>query len=472
LISHFNSSPAIPLIKISNKKDIVNVILRLFSLNLLFRKDRRVLIYIPIKTTLLLTNNYLKMVKIRLFAKHCIVLFISMGLVLLAGCSEESPTEPEPSDPFIGKWKATSENNDDEMIWAFEYPGLFFIEWGRLRYWEGNYFLLGPDSFAISYWERGWDMDGDAYGYDTSGANIIVYHSTRKKYRVALLQPYQDPTGVTVLDYRTPEIRPVSAAPDTTPLETVPPSGMKPVNGATFYFARGIPEDTVQTKGILETVSSFWMDSIEVTQSDFQALMGYNPSVHQDNLCPVANVTYYDVALYCNARSKQDGLDTAYVYNYSYLSLNDSIPTLNALKLDLNTRGYRLPTDVEWEYAARAGTQTRFFWGDTFNSAFAWFSDNADIPQQVATRQPNALGLYDMVGNVWEWCAEFSFVHGETGGQGYYGRDYYNAKGEEEYVVRGGDIFSTGSSFYYTYHKGYQPSRSDSTVGFRCVLNR
>jgi formylglycine-generating enzyme required for sulfatase activity len=162
----------------------------------------------------------------------------------------------------------------------------------------------------------------------------------------------------------------------------------------------------------------FWMDSTEVTQLDFVETMGYNPSVFGGDLKPVEAVSWFDAIRFCNARSKREGFDTV----YSWTRING--PTISNLEINQENVGYRLPSEDEWELAARAGlNQDPFLWGETFShdtvSEFAWYSKNAgaDIfeppfanevgPQTVAWLLPNNYGLYDMSGNLDEWTQDY-----------------------------------------------------------------
>jgi len=133
----------------------------------------------------------------------------------------------------------------------------------------------------------------------------------------------------------------------------------------------------------------------EITQSEYLAITGENPSMHQGENLPVENVSWYDAILYCNIRSKQEGLIPCYLF------LDGQI------LCDFSSDGYRLPTEAEWEFAARGGSDgnRQAYAGSDRLSSVGWYVDNADAKTHaVGSLEPNRLGLFDMSGNVSEWC--------------------------------------------------------------------
>jgi formylglycine-generating enzyme required for sulfatase activity len=140
-------------------------------------------------------------------------------------------------------------------------------------------------------------------------------------------------------------------------------------------------------------VDSFWMDRFEVTQKAYNAITGKNPSKTRDPDFPVEQVSWYDAITYCNMRSIREGLKPCY--------------NLETLECDFDADGYRLPTEAEWEYACRAGSSSEFTFGDKEDDLYryGWYKRNSGgTPHKVGQLSPNAFGLYDMHGNVWEWC--------------------------------------------------------------------
>jgi len=143
------------------------------------------------------------------------------------------------------------------------------------------------------------------------------------------------------------------------------------------------------------TVSSFYVGKFEVTQKEYQNVMGKNPSYFKGENNPVENVTWYDAVKYCNKRSEKEGRTPSYNING------------NNVTCDFSANGYRLPTEAEWEYAARGGnkSQNYKYSGSNKIGDVAWYDSNSGLrTHPVGQKAPNELGIYDMTGNVWEWC--------------------------------------------------------------------
>jgi formylglycine-generating enzyme required for sulfatase activity len=210
-------------------------------------------------------------------------------------------------------------------------------------------------------------------------------------------------------------------------------------------------------------VSPFYIDQCLVTQESFEKIMGRNPSRWTEPKNPVEQIRWEDAAQYCNARSRLEGLAPCY--------------DPKTWKCDFEHNGYRLPTEAEWEYACRAGTRGKYFFGNDSAELgkYAWFKGNSTrSPSPVGRKLPNPWGLYDMYGGVWEWCNDF------------YQADYYRKGPERDpagpdagpnRVVRGGCWNSRADLCRSAYRLDEVPAFSDACfardvhglVGFRCV---
>jgi len=232
---------------------------------------------------------------------------------------------------------------------------------------------------------------------------------------------------------------------------------MVKVTGGTFRMGSNWNSDEQPIHSV--TVDSFWMGKFEVTQKVWKSVMGTNPSNFKGEDLPVENVSWYDTVKFCNKLSERDGFEPVYTINGTQVTC------------DFTKNGYRLPTEAEWEYAARGGNQSRGYTYAGSNSAgtVAWYWDNSGKKTHpVGTKQPNELGLYDMSGNVWEWCWDW------------YDKKYYaqspskNPKGPSsgaQRVRRGGSWDLLAEDIRSAYRNHSAPSYSN-IYGFGFRLSR
>jgi len=204
-----------------------------------------------------------------------------------------------------------------------------------------------------------------------------------------------------------------------------------------------------ETQHSVTITRAFCMKTTEVTQGEWQAEAGANPSRFQNcgANCPVENVTWDDAVWYANALSRREGLPACYA---------------GSTFTGLDCRGYRLPTEAEWEYAARAGT-TAATYGNL--DSVAWYDQNAgETTHPVRQKEPNAWGLYDMLGNVWEWTGDWF---------GEYSRAVTDPTGPatgHAWVFRGGSWYHLAPNARAAFRNGRKPGLRSSNIGFRLVL--
>jgi formylglycine-generating enzyme required for sulfatase activity len=209
------------------------------------------------------------------------------------------------------------------------------------------------------------------------------------------------------------------------------------------------PDESPQTTVTL--THGFWMAKYPVTQREFLTVMGSNPSSFPGDLNrPVESVSWFAATNYCDKLTQQD---------------------LAAGRIPPGSH-YRLPTEAEWECAARAGTSTRFYYGNdaTTLTNYAWYAANSGFgTHPVGLKQPNAWGLYDMEGDVWEWCQDW---YGP-----YPGGTVTDPQGPASNpigfkVIRGGgwDSFETDCRSARRDFRAASPFITDFILGFRVVL--
>lgn len=224
------------------------------------------------------------------------------------------------------------------------------------------------------------------------------------------------------------------------------PSGTFLMGSSTDDPTAANDESDRAKKGVQHKVTiskDFLIGVTEVTQDQYEAVTGKNPSSFKGGKQPVDSVSWDDAALFCKLLSEKSG------------------------------KTVRLPTEAEWEYACRAGASTRFPFGDSPEwrelGEFAWYQANSDrATHPVASKKPNAWGLHDMGGNVWEWCQDV--YTGPYEDQSV--TDPRGKPGGTLKVLRGGCWESGPSSCRSANRGGIVPSRATSRFGFRVVVEK
>jgi formylglycine-generating enzyme required for sulfatase activity len=210
---------------------------------------------------------------------------------------------------------------------------------------------------------------------------------------------------------------------------------MAHVSGGCFVMGslegEGDPDEHPQHKVCLD---AFYIDRYEVTQAEYEKVMKKNPSVFGGcPNCPVEYVSWAEAKAYCEKTGK------------------------------------RLPTEAEWEYAARGGNEKRYYWGSSMDTGCIWYDANSSgRTHPVGQRRPNGYGLYDMLGNVREWCSDMfsdniyrmSAVHNPKVAGGHYA------------VLRGGSWNDDAAKVRTAARSSDVPKTHDSTNGFRCASDK
>ncbi|MBC7775340.1 MAG: SUMF1/EgtB/PvdO family nonheme iron enzyme [Phycisphaerae bacterium] len=178
---------------------------------------------------------------------------------------------------------------------------------------------------------------------------------------------------------------------------------------------------------------------------------------------PIGNVSWYDAVVYCNWRSQHENLQPVYFIDSVGRTQSDGWE----VSFDRNANGYRLPTEAEWEYAARASTDFEFA-GDSLLKNVGWFHRNSSSrTHPVGDLKPNGFGLYDMCGNVWEWCHNWYETYPKVPVKDYFGPIEGNTR-----VLRGGAWLNFVELCSVSRRIGYEPISRGNDCGFRLAQNK
>ena len=252
------------------------------------------------------------------------------------------------------------------------------------------------------------------------------------------------------------------------------------IKGGTFQMGSPDSEDWRSNDEVLHsvTVSPFYMASHEVTQQEWREVTGKNPSSFTGDNLPVESITWLEAVEFCNALSRKEGKTPVY-------TVSDGGRTVT---WDRGADGYRLPTEAEWEFAARAGTTTPFyskrvpgaddvnFYGHyPYQIEQNYFNDSVLETQPgvyrgktlpVGSFKPNPWGLYDIYGNVGEWCFDYYGDYSASNQTNPAGPDSGTRR-----VYRGGGWNDFGKNLRSAYRAAMQQSSSAYNVGLRLVYN-
>jgi formylglycine-generating enzyme required for sulfatase activity len=265
-------------------------------------------------------------------------------------------------------------------------------------------------------------------------------------------------------------------------------AGVASSYGHMFYFViayintPAIPENFILVEGgtfsngtSSVTVSSFYLDKYELTQAAYQAVMGVNPSYFTGVTDgPVERVSWFKAIEYCNRRSMLENLDPCYIYS-TYGTNPDAWPAgwfssySNHVNLSCNwtASGYRLPTEMEWMFAARGGnlSQGYIYSGSDIIGNVAWYNNNSGTTTHtVGTKAPNELGIYDMSGNVFEWVWDIYALYPSEPQT-----DPHGPADGSTRIQRGGSFFNNASACLVSFRMGMAATDTDLDLGFRVL---
>jgi formylglycine-generating enzyme required for sulfatase activity len=205
-------------------------------------------------------------------------------------------------------------------------------------------------------------------------------------------------------------------------------------------------------------LKSFMISATEISQKQWKMVFENNPSLFKGDDLPVENVSFYDAIEFCNAKSLKDGLSPA----YDYLGAE--------IVCDFEANGYRLPTEAEWEFAAKGGDGMDFslYSGSNIAPEVAWYAQNSGAEShKVGSKKANALGLYDMSGNVFEWVWNWYAPYSHRISNHYLGPETGTDK-----VIRGGSWYHNDTLLRNTARLYAKPFSKTSYIGFRVVRSK
>jgi len=223
--------------------------------------------------------------------------------------------------------------------------------------------------------------------------------------------------------------------------QTIQEPQMVYVEGGTFMMGSSNYDDELPIHEV--TLDSFYIGKYEITQKEWFQVMGSNPSEFKGDTLPVENVSWEDIQIF--------------------------IQKLN----DISKLEYRLPTEAEWEFAARGGNKSKGFLysGSNTLDSVGYFDGNSENKTHpIGSKLPNELGIYDMSGNVWEWCSDWhdnDYTSSASKGKNPKGVATGNYR-----ILRGGSWYNNEFESSVTKRSASDPARKDSNYGFRLVREK